>query len=365
MSRIAPRSGAARLTADGEAWDAFVASTSLAPYLQTTPWAAVKARNGWLRACVAVDAAGGPVGAQVLTRRIGPSRWSVAYAPRGPVGPALDSDGIRAWTEALRAFAREAGVSHVVLDPELEARGPELDWFLDAGWRPAPSPQPARSRWVDLERGEDELWGDMRSKWRQYVQKARRGGIAIVEAGEEALADFYAIYVDTAERAGFTHRTLDSYRDVYHSFAAHGRARLLFARDATGAPVATLMLIGWGRRVVEPYGGMTTAGAESRANYLLKWEAIRSSRERGYAVYDMWGLSHPGIEQFKAGFGGREVRFIGGLELVPRPLVRAAVVAAQGLRLRRERGRVERVARDRAGGGRPRRPTGKSDAGLD
>ena len=52
-----------------------------------------------------------------------------------------------------------------------------------------------------------------------------------------------------------------------------------------------------------------------RANYLLKWEAIRSSRAEGATSYDMWGLVHPGIRQFKEGFGGREVRLIGAWDL--------------------------------------------------
>ena len=34
----------------------------------------------------------------------------------------------------------------------------------------------------------------------------------------------------------------------------------------------------------------------------------------------MWGLVHPGIRQFKAGFGGREIAYIGGWELPLDPL---------------------------------------------
>ncbi len=333
------------LASDPAAWDAFVAATPLAPYLQATPWAAVKARNRWRARRVIGGGQSGLVGGQLLMHRIGFLPWSVGYVPRGPLAQTLDEAGVGAWTDALRQVAAEEQLSHVVIDPEIETGGPELSWFLQAGWRPCPSPQPPRSRWIDLTRREEELWADLRPKWRQYVQKARRNGIVVVEAGPERLDDFYAIYVETALRGGFTYRSAASYRAVYEAFAAHGRARLLVAQDGAGRAQAVLLLIGWGRRIVEPYGGMTQAGALSRANYLLKWEAIRSSREAGYALYDLWGLSHAGIAHFKVGFGGREVEYIGGLELTVRPLVRWAVETAQAARVVVARRRLERARR--------------------
>ena len=102
-----------------------------------------------------------------------------------------------------------------------------------------------------------------------------------------------------------------------------------FAQLPDGEPVATLFLLRCGSRVVEPYGGMTTVGADTRANYLLKWEAIRSSRAAGATSYDLWGLATGGIAHFKTGFGGREVRYIGAWDLVLDPLGRAVYGAAQ------------------------------------
>ena len=70
----------------------------------------------------------------------------------------------------------------------------------------------------------------------------------------------------------------------------------------TARRVATLFLVRAGSRVVEPYGGMTEAGADSRANYLLKWEAIRElDASRAPRRYDLWGLAHAGIAHFKTG----------------------------------------------------------------
>jgi lipid II:glycine glycyltransferase (peptidoglycan interpeptide bridge formation enzyme) len=84
---------------------------------------------------------------------------------------------------------------------------------------------------------------------------------------------------------------------------------------------------------------MTAAGAESRANYLLKWEAIRSSREQGATSYDLWGLATGGIAHFKTGFGGREVRYIGAWDLVLSPLGRRAYELGQRVRVRLARRR--------------------------
>jgi lipid II:glycine glycyltransferase (peptidoglycan interpeptide bridge formation enzyme) len=151
----------------------------------------------------------------------------------------------------------------------------------------------------------------------------------VVDAGGDRLPQFYRIYRETADRAGFLIRAESAYRDVWNAFAPAGRARLLFAQSADGEPQATLFLVRSGPRVVEPYGGMTAAGGESRANYLLKWEAIRSSREAGATSYDLWGLATGGIAHFKTGFGGREVRYIGAWDLVLDPLGRHAYELAQ------------------------------------
>jgi lipid II:glycine glycyltransferase (peptidoglycan interpeptide bridge formation enzyme) len=78
---------------------------------------------------------------------------------------------------------------------------------------------------------------------------------------------------------------------------------------------------------------MTREGGESRANYLLKWEAIRSSRELGATSYDLWGLATGGIAHFKTGFGGREVRYIGAWDLVLDPLGRQVYQGAQRARV--------------------------------
>jgi lipid II:glycine glycyltransferase (peptidoglycan interpeptide bridge formation enzyme) len=318
----------AALRDDPQAWDAFVEAAPTGAYTQLWAWAEAKRSNGWRAERVVAEGAAGPIGMQLLIRELRPLPWRIGYAPRGPVG-SFDRDGVAALTSELRRVARANRLATVLVDPEVEEDHPLVGYLAASGWKDSPGVQTPRSRLVDLARPEEELWADLRSKWRQYVNKARRVGVTVEDVGAAGLDDFYRIYVETAKRAGFIHRARSAYDEVYRAFDRAGRARLLTARLQDGTPAATLMLLTCGRRVIEPYGGMTEAGAESRANYLLKWEAIRSSRERDFAVYDMWGLSHSGIEQFKAGFGGREVTYAGGRALVTDRLGSAAVGVAR------------------------------------
>ena len=129
-----------------------------------------------------------------------------------------------------------------------------------AGWRPAPAIQPASTRLIDLRADEAALWSDLRKKWRQYVNRARTGGVTVEDADGDALGIFYAIYRETAARAGFLIRTEAAYRDVWNAYRPAGLARLLIARLPDGEPAAALFLVRCGARVVEPYGGMTQAG---------------------------------------------------------------------------------------------------------
>jgi lipid II:glycine glycyltransferase (peptidoglycan interpeptide bridge formation enzyme) len=357
---------------DTSTWDAFVANSTPGSYLQTSAWAEVKSANGWkpLRlmgstivgsAVGSAAIASGPApaepaetgpadeddaeragaryafGVQLLVRKPRLFPWAFAYAPRGPVFECWSPATLDAFTSALRG-ALAAGpvrISHVRIEPEIELGGPaDIDGeFRHAlrrcGWRVGTPIQPPRTRQVDLRPDESALWGDLRKKWRQYVNKARKSEVRVVDATVDRLPEFYSIYRETARRAGFVIRTYESYLGVWQAFARLGMARLLMAEGPDGVGMATLFLLRVGDRMVEPYGGMTPAGADSRANYLLKWEAMRTSREQGATSYDMWGISHEGIEHFKAGFGGREIKYVGAWDLVLDPAGRLAFDGAQ------------------------------------
>ena len=139
-------------------------------------------------------------------------------------------------------------------------------------------------------------------------------GNAPPDAIAQGLADFHRILSATGDRAGFNTRPLSYYAGVWEALAPANRVRLFFAtRD--GERVATIFHIACGDHVAELYGGSTPQAARDRANYLVKWESILALREQGFVQYDLWGQPTGGIAQFKEGFGGDLVRFVGARDL--------------------------------------------------
>ena len=319
---------------DATAWNAFVEHASYRSFPQLWEWGELRTPSGWRPIRIAVgERPDQPLaGVQVLIRRVPLVGWRLGYAPRGPIGQ-LDDPLIRdALVAALRDLATTEGIATLKLDPEATAVDPFGAALLGPPWRRAAKVQPPRTRVIDLASDEETILANLRQKHRQYVHRAERAGVRVEqldpastpEQAAPALADFYRIYSHTAERAGFVVRTPSYYDRVWRLFAPGGHVRLFFA-ILDGERVATLFHFTCGYRAAEAYGGMTEVGATSRANYLLKWEAIRTFRAEEFATYDLWGIATGGIAQFKEGFGGREIAYVGARDLPLRPIQDAAL----------------------------------------
>jgi lipid II:glycine glycyltransferase (peptidoglycan interpeptide bridge formation enzyme) len=344
MSAFAAARTAAALRTSDEAWNAFVAASSAPSFLQATPWAAVKRPNGWRSARIVVDAGQGigPVGAQVLVRHPRPLPKGFGYAARGPIaeGP-VDGVVLRAFTDAARSAAVGLGIAHLRIDPELEdPDGSFAGTLRELGWRPAPDIQPRSTRIVDLSLTEDELLAGLRKKTRQSLRKAQHEDVTVIRAGADRLPEFHRTLAGTMDRVGLPSRSLGFFRDLWAAYDAAGQAMLLLAQTGTGEVVSGTFLVGWGPRLVALYGGTNAKGRDLNAKYLINWAGLTHAKAAGYRLYDLWGLPNEGITYFKAGWGGRQVDYVGAWDLVVDPIgariFETAVAARASLnRLRR------------------------------
>ena len=238
---------------------------------------------------------------------------SVAYAPRGPLVPAERlAEAIVAVREAL-ALERCASL---LCDPEAPDDSAIRASLAHISVRASPVfVQPRRTLLMDLSKSDEELFAAMRKKTRQYIHKAERAGVVTEESRD--VDRFMKVLSAVGQRDRFAIRSREYFETLLSAFG--DRALLMFARlgdDDAGA----MLLVRMADRALELYGGWSGAHAEARPFYLLKWRAMLRMRQLGVRRYDMHGLAEgaddplAGVENFKLGYGGEVVEWIGALE---------------------------------------------------
>lgn len=290
-----------------EAWNRLVLAQPQPHLLQSYEWGEIKARHGWrpYRLRLAAGAA------SLLVRRAGPLR--VAYAPKAPLCHWDRLEALETCLAELEEAARRERAIFLKVDPDLPAGHPGQEVLRRRGWRPSPSQiQFKNTLLIDLAQNEDELMSVMKPKTRYNVRLAGRRGVEVRSLGEESLPRFYEMYRETAQRQGFPIRPWGYYRTAWETLMRAGLGALLWAFREDRA-LAALFIAAFGPRAYYLYGASIEDGREHMPTHLLQWEAIRWAKERGCAVYDLWGAPHElqegdpmwGVHRFKEGFGGR------------------------------------------------------------
>ena len=290
---------------DAGQWDEIALASGGHP-LQLWGWGEVKARGNWQVERLFVHENDAVIGqCQVLYRTLPWPFKKLAYAPRGPVTEIGKREG------ALNALAEYVKTQHgavsLMVEPDWE------DMPTIANWRKSPNPiLMARTLILDLALPEDDLFGRMTKKTRQYIRKSEKTGIEIQQAKDlEDVSKCLAIYRETASRAGFSLHKNDYYEDIFNIMGDHSQ---LFMAVYEGRVVAFLWLAVSQETAFELYGGMNDEGQQLRANYFLKWTAIQRMKEWGVRRYDMNGLLNDGVSKFKQGFAEHETMLVGSVE---------------------------------------------------
>jgi lipid II:glycine glycyltransferase (peptidoglycan interpeptide bridge formation enzyme) len=182
---------------------------------------------------------------------------------------------------------------------------------------------------LKLESAEDALLGAMRQKTRYNIRYAAKQGVTVKAVGPTPanLELMYALMQATQRRAGFYLRSREYFLGYWQAQLSAKQAQLFFAlHDGDVVAAAFVTFIGsnsW-------YKDGASAGIKRnlQAPYLLQWEIIKWLKSRGIKHYDLVGVpprdqregNHPfqGLYQFKSGFGGDDIQFIGTYDL---PLV--------------------------------------------
>ena len=319
----------------GEAqdWDLTLLALPNPQILQSWEWGEFKARHGWQASRLLWRANGQPLAAaSILQRKMPRLPFPLLYVPRGPLLNWTNARLIERVLTDLETLARQRKAICIKIDPDVyyPDRSPSFSprpacatdtaRLLEArGWRYSDEQiQFCNTVLLDLDRSEEDLLAEMKSKTRYNVRLAARRGVTIHQGTTADLQTFYQLYVETSQRDGFLIRPYDYYKDAWGSFMQAGFAHLLLA-EVEGEAVAGLILFTFGSTAWYMYGASSIRHRKTMPNNLLQWEAIRKAKAAGCSLYDLWGApnqldeSDPmwGVVRFKLGLGGQLAQGIG------------------------------------------------------
>lgn len=294
-----------------ETWDEYILDNGGHP-LQLWGWGQVKTGHGWVADRVfAYEEDSIVAAAQVLTRKAPFPFRAISYVPRGPVGEQRFSE------EFLVELARYTKRTHHSVTLSLE---PDVEEFeMPSGWvKGGNTILRAETVILDLKKSESDLLTDMAKKTRQYIRKSAAEQIIIKQVHSKAeLGRCLEVYRATSRRAKFNLHSNQYYLDVFNLLDENSP---VFAAYEGDQPIAFLWLAISADISYELYGGMNERGQDLRANYALKWYAIRKAKEWGLSRYDFGGIYGEGISTFKKGWTDQEVELAGTFDKPLSPL---------------------------------------------
>ena len=350
------------------------ADDSAISFLQLPSWAGAKAE--WSHASLGWFDDAELVGAGlVLLRQVPRVKRFLAYLPEGPD---IDWTGARTgrdladWLDPLAAHLRAIGAFAVKMGPVVPVRQwgadtlkaaiaegtakrlrdvePDKSWpdaiavgdrLREIGWTQKADTgagfgdvQPRYVFQVPLTgRTEADLLAGFNQLWRRNIKKAEKSGVEVVKGSFDDLPAFHEVYVETAERDGFTPRGLAYFQRMWRAMESEDPERItLYLARHEGRVLAATTLVRVGRHTWYSYGASSNEGRDVRPSNAIQWAMIRDSLAGGCDVYDLRGISDTldpadplfGLIGFKLGTGGHALEYLGEWDLRLRPMLSKA-----------------------------------------
>jgi len=297
-------------------------------FLQSYEWGELKAYTGWEPLRLILEDKDEILGAVSILKRGIPLGRSFFYAPHGPV--LADPKHLEPLLGEIRPIAKEHRAIFLKIDPPIPKENLQFHkHLLKAGFRSVnkgkdfENVQPKFVFRLNIDKSEEQLLAEMKSKTRYNIRYAQRKGVQVrCSADKRDLSKFYSLLLETCQRDGFAVRNYGYFSRMWDLFVPRNMARLFLAYYQGQLLSATLLFV-FGNQAWYLYGASSNELRNLQPNYAIQWAMIRYAKQRGCQVYDFRGVSgnldpnHPlyGLYRFKEGFNPTLVEYIGELDL--------------------------------------------------
>lgn len=166
---------------------------------------------------------------------------------------------------------------------------------------------------MDLDRSEEELWGQLRTSKRNKVRNAQKKKINVRFASSLSDVDeSYGILREIYKRIKLPLPGKNLFKAMYDKLSPEGMVKIFLAAHE-GRTIGALYLLAFRERVYVFYAGSLLKYYDKHPNDLLYWEAMKWGAREGYKVFDFGGAGSPGkeygVREFKKELGGKLVNY--------------------------------------------------------
>jgi len=159
---------------------------------------------------------------------------------------------------------------------------------------------------LDLNQPAVRLWANFKKQVRNSIKKAEKSGVEVTLGyTKESMKRVHAIHVNNMKRLGTPPHSKSFFLEMWNQMQPKGHIRTYLARYK-GQDIAAVVIFPHRESVRWGMGVMLSEYRWLNPMYLLLWEAINWSKQKGYQVFDMGGSrADSGNFDFKEGWIGK------------------------------------------------------------
>ena len=259
--------------------------------------------------------------AQIIKEKSG--YFSYFYIPYGPIfdrnaGSKEKKEAFALLLKEIKNIAKEEGAVFLRIEPIFSLPPLPKDCYSAPAARRI---QPQKTIILDLKKSAEEILKNMHKTTRYNVRLAIRRGVKI-KILDNYSDVFYRLLEKTKKRQSFVSHKEEHYKKLFSIKDSDFKIKMFLAEYEKMIISASIMIF-FGKTATSLHSGSDYQYRALKPAELWHWESFLEAKNLGCERYDFWGVDEkkfPGVTSFKRGFGGKEIEYPPGIDIIYNPL---------------------------------------------
>ncbi|MCI8777786.1 MAG: aminoacyltransferase [Bacilli bacterium] len=334
-------------------------------YCQTTAWGDLKNITGWKSHYVGVMKDNSVICLALLISKCLFLKKSIFYAPRGFLTTYNNYEILEFFTKEIKKYIKKYGGIVLKIDPFIEYckrnkdgriissqnKSNLVNFLKNLGYHhngfTVGYTKEIQYRWsfyLKIDKSLDDIIVDMDKRCRRSLKKAQNYPLITKEVNRQNIEEFKKIMEHTCKRHNCFDRTIEYYQKIKETFNDTAVLLIVYLdkekylsdfkedklynkiknRNEKLIPLSAGVFIYDKYYMHYVYGGTYKEYMPLMAQYKLQFDMIKYAKDKKLPFYDFGGISGNfvlgskdyGVYEFKRGFGGNVIEYIGEFDFV-------------------------------------------------